>query len=251
MSTPVWTVYCHVHVDSRRCYIGLTKKSMTRRWKEHVCNAKAKSGKGCRHFWNAIRKYGKDAFSHHVLTMLPDIESGNAWKDFWIDFFDARNPEKGFNLAPGGRCKPQRMDNNPWDRPGFGANSLKNLALGRATTRDPARVAALVARNKTMVLSEESRARISASSSSRIVSDETRSKLSAAAIGRKLSPERAAKLREMGAAQSARLRSRTYCKHGHDLSDAYVRRSDGERICRTCVRLREERRRSASCSVIQ
>ena len=32
-----------------------------------------KTGKGCTHFWNAIRKYGKDAFTHEVLEVCTDF----------------------------------------------------------------------------------------------------------------------------------------------------------------------------------
>jgi len=238
-STPIWTVYFHVHVTSGRIYVGLTKKSVTRRWKEHVRNAAQKTGKGCRHFWNAIRAHGKDAFTHYVLMQLSSVEEGNAWEAFWIDFFDTRNSENGFNLARGGRCKPQHMSNNPWHRPGWGANSLKNLELGRRPT--PEMIARITARNKTMVLSQESRTRISEFNRSRIVSEETRAKISTAGTGRKLSPEHAVRLREMGAVQSARLKARTHCKHGHSLADARIRKSDNERMCRTCCLIRERR----------
>ena len=239
-----YTIYLHIHIESGKGYIGLTKKSIMRRWKEHVWHASSKSHGGCRHFWNAIRKYGEEAFSHHMIMQLDEIEEGNRWEAFWIDFFDTRNPKKGFNLVDGGRCKPHHIHNNPWLRPGFGLNSLKNLEKGYAASKDPQNIAKLIARNKALVLSSESRSKIRKSNQSRIVKPETLQKLSAAGIGRKLSPDRAQKLREMGSKHSAFLKSRTHCKHGHSLEDAYIRKSDNERICKICSQLRSKRRRN-------
>lgn len=42
---------------------------MMKRWNQHLANATKKRGKGCRHFWNAIRLYGPGAFSHEVLEI--------------------------------------------------------------------------------------------------------------------------------------------------------------------------------------
>jgi hypothetical protein len=55
----------------------LTKLTMMKRWNQHVQNAKAKRGKGCAHFWAAIRLYGKDAFSHEVLAICETLEKAN------------------------------------------------------------------------------------------------------------------------------------------------------------------------------
>ena len=235
MGITKWTIYCHTHVESGRRYIGLTKKTMLFRWNQHVQNSKRKQGKGCFHFWNAIRKYGPDAFSHEVLEVCTSIEAANEAEAAWIESFTTRDPQFGFNLAKGGDHKPQVVTH----RLGRHVNSLKNLQLGRIPT--PAKVASLVARNKSMVLSAESRQKITDSNKSRVCADETRAKLSVAGAGRKLAPDHADKLRRMGAERSAFLKSRTHCKHGHSLSDALIRKSDGERICRTCVRLRKHK----------
>jgi hypothetical protein len=236
MSTPKWTIYCHTHVGSWRRYIGLTKKTMTRRWKEHVQNAIKKTGRGCRHFWNAIRLYGKDAFSHEILEICMDLEVANLAEECWIEFFETRDPTGGFNLAKGGRYIPKSKYSNPWKRPGFGANSLKNLEKGWAPS--PETIAVLIQRNKTMVLSPESRAKITASNLARKCSEETRRKLSVASTGRPA--PNADQLRLMGAVYSASLRAKTHCKYGHSLADAYVR-GNGARICRTCHKLRRSK----------
>lgn len=115
-----WTIYCHIHIESGRRYIGLTSRSWQSRWKNH-CYA-AKSSKGGRwHFPNAIRKYGKEAFSHEVLEICHSLEVANLAEECWISFYETRDPEKGFNLVKGGQHVPHPIRKNPWDDPEYRA----------------------------------------------------------------------------------------------------------------------------------
>ena len=110
-------VYCHMHVESGRRYVGVTSQTMEKRWSQHI--SKSKSSKGGRwHFPNAIRKYGKNTFSHEVLGVFDSLEEANKEEERLIDEWNLRNPEKGFNLAKGGEHKPHPT-NNPWDDPEF------------------------------------------------------------------------------------------------------------------------------------
>ena len=118
------TLYCHTHIVTGRRYIGLTKKTMLQRWNNHVLNAHKKAGRGCRHFWAAIRKYGKDAFSHEILEVCSSLEVANLAEECWIEFYDTRNPEKGFNLTRGGAHTPHSIK-NPWDRPEYREKAMK------------------------------------------------------------------------------------------------------------------------------
>lgn len=127
-----WTVYCHIHRESGRRYVGLTSKTMLARWNDHVY--KAKSAKGGRwHFPNAIRKYGKDAFSHEVLEVCSSLEEANERESFWIWTYDTRNPLRGFNLALGGKHVPHPIRKNPWDNPEFRKANLPG-AVARINT---------------------------------------------------------------------------------------------------------------------
>lgn len=118
MKSKRWTIYCHIHRESGRRYVGLTSKTMLARWNDHVY--KAKSSKGGRwHFPNAIRKYGKDAFSHEVLQVCFTLEEANEREQFWIWTYDTRNPLRGFNLAKGGKHVPHPIRKNPWDDPEY------------------------------------------------------------------------------------------------------------------------------------
>ena len=117
-SSPRWTIYCHTHIESGRHYIGLTKQTWQDRWAGHVSQALSrKSGWG--HFQNAIRKYGKDAFSHQELERCESLEEANFAEVKWIEFYNTRNPDFGFNIAKGGGAKPHPVKADYWNTPGF------------------------------------------------------------------------------------------------------------------------------------
>ncbi|OPZ39525.1 MAG: GIY-YIG catalytic domain protein [Synergistetes bacterium ADurb.BinA166] len=123
----MFTIYCHTHIESGRRYVGLTKKTWRQRWDQHVCQARRAIGSK-NHWYNAIRKYGKDAFSHEVLEVCSDLEVANLAEECWIELLDTRNPEKGFNLMKGGEHVPHPIK-NPWDRPEYRAKHPKNIAV--------------------------------------------------------------------------------------------------------------------------
>lgn len=122
-----WTIYCHIHIDSGRRYIGLTRKTMMYRWNQHVYGSKLKIGIKCAHFWAAIRQYGKDAFSHEILEVCETLEAANEAEAKWISHFDSRNSEKGFNLAPGGLFVPCLVRKNPWQDPEYRLKLLASM----------------------------------------------------------------------------------------------------------------------------
>jgi group I intron endonuclease len=147
-----WTIYCHTHTDSGCRYIGLTKLTMAKRWNQHLQNARKKRGRGCSYFWNAIRKYGPSAFSHEVLEICRDLHVANLAEECWIEFYDTRNPENGFNLAKGGA--------SAWTDPRSTRQKLSEAAKNSMT---PERRASLSALRKGVPLSEETRAKINVS----------------------------------------------------------------------------------------
>ncbi len=220
---PRWTIYSHMHIESGRRYIGLTKLTMLRRWNQHLQNAKRKAGKGCRHFWNALRSYGPQAFSHEVLEVVESLEEANLREDFWIERFDTRNLEKGFNLARGGRHTPHPVQ-KLGDRPEFIAKCRTNSAHlltpeGRAKSR-------------AAVQTPEFRAKIGAiarAAAARPGSKERRSAASKEVTSR---PEVLARI------SAVAKKKKTHCKYGHSFDGARIR-SDGAQVCRTCAARRQ------------
>jgi GIY-YIG catalytic domain len=200
-----WTVYCHMHIETNRCYVGITCKTMMHRWNQHV--AQAKSTKGGRwHFPNAIRKYGKDAFSHQILEICDSLEKANYREEAWIELFETRDPQFGFNLAKGGAHIPHMIRKNPWDDPEFRAKqmirirSVENI-VNSTILLNSVRAASIAAHNtpdsraKRSLSSKEMRARPEIKEKMSFISKEIRSrpevkeKMLAAQTGRVLSQE--------------------------------------------------------------
>ncbi len=277
-----WTIYCHTHIDTGRRYIGLTRKTMLARWNGHVDLARRSDGSRS-HFINAIRKCGKDAFSHEVLEICQSLDVANLAEESWIELFETRNPEKGFNLARGGGHTPHPIK-NPWDRPEYRAKCAPGLI---ERTHTPEARANNLAAHRT----PESRARRSEISRDRLNRPEVKEKISRAFKGKKrnLSLDAREALRAHGLrvaaehpelvevlnrhrmshdpavrakiAESLRGRKQTeehkanraaagmpkrlFCKNGHDLNDSWTR-SNGTRLCKTCNREGRRRRMKKS-----
>lgn len=187
MSTTEWTVYCHTHTESGRRYVGVTKKTMMQRWNQHVYTATRLAEKGWSHFANAIRRYGKDAFSHEVLEVCSSLEEANERERYWMWTYDTRNPLRGFNLAPGGAHTPHPI-RNPWDDPAYRARCLP---VSRANQKRASEAASL---QKTQS-KPEVRARLSSVMKEIANTPAGRSqRVSAAKPGKVLSPEHRAKI---------------------------------------------------------
>jgi hypothetical protein len=186
---PKWTLYCHTHIESGRRYIGLTRLGWRRRWKAHVSLALSRQG-GWGHFQNAIRKYGPEAFSHEVLEVCRNLEVANLAEECWIEFYETRNPGKGFNLTKGGLHVPHPIK-NPWDRPEYRA-----AATQRAKDRwkNPQYVLKNRAANKAALNTPESRAKRSEISKQILSDPHVRIHMSAANKGRTFTPEHRANL---------------------------------------------------------
>ncbi len=214
-----WTIYCHTHVESGRRYVGLTSQTMERRWASHV--TKAKSSRGGRwHFPNAIRRYGPEAFSHEVLEVCHDLEVANLAEESWIELFDTRNPEKGFNIAKGGQHTPHPIRKNPWDDPGYREKKLASL---RARAAEPSYNEAM--RSIALSAWENPEIREKYLSTLRPIwqSPEFRERSRDSMTGRKLSPETRAKIANVRRGQKHSEETRQRISQSNRSGDADVR----------------------------
>lgn len=50
----------------------------------------------------AIKNHGKESFTKEILQECNDYDELNAAEIYWIEFYDARNPLKGYNILKGG-----------------------------------------------------------------------------------------------------------------------------------------------------
>ena len=86
---------------SGKYYIGRTINSEKDRWNEHVRHA-TNDQDGCWLLNQAIRKYGGDSFSVKILEdNIQDFKQLQEREAYWINYYDATNPEKGYNRSPG------------------------------------------------------------------------------------------------------------------------------------------------------
>jgi hypothetical protein len=191
MNSPsVFTVYCHVHIESGRRYIGQTRKTMLQRWNQHVYTANGKT-KGWSYFANAIRRYGKDAFSHEILEECHTLNDANDREKHWIIYFDTCNPEKGFNITPGGDHSPHPFRKNPWDRPEFRAAVTAGVS---AKWQDPGYQITMSKISREVNSRPEVKQKISAAHTGKPISQERKDRLSELNTGTKRTPEVLAKL---------------------------------------------------------
>lgn len=240
--TTRWVIYCHTHTESGRRYVGLTKKTMLQRWNNHVLNAKRKLGKGCRHFWNAIRKYGPEAFTHEVLEVCHNLEVANLAEECWIELFDTRNPEKGFNLIRGGGHTPHPVK-NPWDRPDYRARALE---VARLKAVDPTWRAKVSSAMKVVASDPDWREHKSERAVRQRASPESRELVSSLWQDPSYQEKCSRSLRKSAASQA----EKTHCPKGHEYTPEnvfFVSRTVKGRVykgraCRQCRRALERRR---------
>ena len=204
-----WTIYCHTHVESGRRYVGLTKKTWQKRWIQHC--AQAKSSKGGRwHFPNAIRKYGKDAFSHEILEVLTDLEVANLAEECWIELLETRDPAKGFNLAKGGSHVPNHESSSismkaKWADPEYRVRAMAASKAGLNTLESKARRSIASTQLWSDPVMKEKLSAAILESHSR---PEVRVRLSAAQSGKTLSTEHRAKISASSRCQDPDVRTR-------------------------------------------
>lgn len=106
-----FTIYCHVNKFNGKRYVGQTKQTLLQRWKTHIYaafNAKSKNSKYV--FPCAIRKYGKDGWSHEVLEVCATIEEANLAEVKWILFHKTTDREFGYNTEAGGGSEGSRSE---------------------------------------------------------------------------------------------------------------------------------------------
>ena len=90
-------VYKITNLDNSKCYVGQTKFTAEKRFKEH---AKSDSCIG-----KAIRKYGEEQFNLEVLATCETREEAYELEIAFIKFFDCMAPN-GYNLTEGGLHNP-------------------------------------------------------------------------------------------------------------------------------------------------
>ena len=90
-----YKIYVHINKINGKIYIGQTKQSLNERF-----GYNGHGYKGCRKFYNAIKKYGWDNFQHVLLLDNLSSELANIIEEELIKKYDSI--DKGYNLTTGG-----------------------------------------------------------------------------------------------------------------------------------------------------
>ena len=114
-----YKIYVHINKVNGKIYIGQTKQTLEQR------SSNGKAYKYCRHFWNAIQKYGWENFEHIVLIENLSLEMANIIEEYLIKKYDSTNRKIGYNLWFGGNNREvneetrriqreKKIGYNPW-----------------------------------------------------------------------------------------------------------------------------------------
>lgn len=92
----MYTVYKYTS-PSNKIYIGITCRTLTKR-----AGYSGEQYERCPAFGRAIKKYGWNNFKCEILAQELTEEEAKRLEKYYIKLYDARNPEKGYNISAGG-----------------------------------------------------------------------------------------------------------------------------------------------------
>ena len=90
-------IYIHRNKINGKVYVGQTCQNPERRWRKGEGYVKTPF------FYNAIKKYGWDNFSHEIIEEGLTQEEANKKEEYWIKYYNANNADFGYNLKSGGQ----------------------------------------------------------------------------------------------------------------------------------------------------
>lgn len=96
----MYYIYLITNNINGKVYIGRTgEKKPETRWRKHIREARNR----CKHHLHkAIRFYGEENFTFTILCWVQDEEASNRLEKFYIQEYDSRNSDKGYNMTEGG-----------------------------------------------------------------------------------------------------------------------------------------------------
>lgn len=80
-------------------YIGQTKNSLQRRWKQHINNAKR--WYACHKLQAAINEFGPERFLVEEIDSAGTVEEALEKEAYWIQVYNSA--KYGYNVSPGGK----------------------------------------------------------------------------------------------------------------------------------------------------
>ena len=147
-----YTVYKHTS-PSGKVYIGITGLSVEKRWKNGV------NYRNCRHFYNAILKYGWDNIKHEILFTELTKEQAESKEVELIELYNSDNSNYGYNIQHGGniscgvhseetKAKQSKAAKEMWKRKGFKEEWISKR-VGKKKSKDCKKKQSIAAMNRT------------------------------------------------------------------------------------------------------
>lgn len=96
MSQILYSIYKHTNQITGKVYIGQTCLKPEKRWNNGQGYSKQPI------FYQDIQKYGWENFKHEILEKDIAAKDINDREKYWISYYQATNPEKGYNQLIGG-----------------------------------------------------------------------------------------------------------------------------------------------------
>ena len=97
-----YVLYIHKNKINNKVYIGITN-DIKNRWRGNGSQYKPHKNRNQNiPFWNAIKKYGFDNFEHIILRTDLTFEEACKLEIEYIEKYQSRNKDKGYNRAKGG-----------------------------------------------------------------------------------------------------------------------------------------------------
>lgn len=94
----MYTVYMHTNKLNSKKYIGITCQIP---WQKRF-NGDGSGYKNCVHFWNAIKKYGWNNFTHTILDLVKTESEAVELEKYYISLYNTQNEDFGYNIKSGG-----------------------------------------------------------------------------------------------------------------------------------------------------
>lgn len=92
-------IYKITNKTNGKVYIGKTKRTLEKRWKQHCNNANVPFKRFKLH--EDILKYGSDVFIVEQIDEAFTVEDANNKEVYWIGYYNSRFPN-GYNVSKGG-----------------------------------------------------------------------------------------------------------------------------------------------------
>jgi group I intron endonuclease len=181
--TMYYYLYAITNLISNKIYIGQSNIP-SRRWSNH--KSQVNKGKPIQYIHRAMAKYGISNFTFEVIAMCRTQKDTDEIEMFLIKQYNSRNKEFGYNISPGGDVA--------WNR---GLPKERQSMYGRHHTEESKRKISESNKGKIVIISDETKIKMSTVRKGKIKSDEWKRKISESNKKRIYSEEEKERLRTL------------------------------------------------------